>query len=574
MRADAYGRHPGAADELEAWAIRGAVTREQFVAASLSLGDTSAAEAGELAGKAIAIGENQRSLRANLRDCYDYIVCGSGSSGCVVAGRLAENPEVSVLLLEAGGTDDLASILFASSYPVSRFRQLFWQFRGSPEPNLHGRRIHQLMGKVLGGGSSVNTMVWARGHQADFDAWAHAVDDQAWSYANALRCYRKAEDWRGRPDPERRGTGGPVWVQPAQDPCPLAPAMLEAAASVGIPSFDDHNGAMMEGGGGAAIANLIVKDGRRRNMVTSYLYPVMDQPNLTVLTAATVRRVTILNGAAVGVEFDHGGKIHTVRASREVVLSMGAFNTPRTLMLSGVGDEAELKRLGIPVEAHLPGVGRNFQDHTLVATCLWESPQPVAPSNNKAEATLFWRSDSRLSVPDIQPFLIEVPHLTEPHLSSSLPNAWSLSPSIIRPRSRGRLRLRSTDRADAIGLDWNPLGDPEEMRVLKFATELCREIGNAPAMRPFAQREVLPASVYGADLDGFIRNGVTSYGHASCTAKMGRDSMSVVDGNLKVYGISNLRIADGSVMPEITTGNTMAPCVLIGEVAAEKIRAA
>ncbi|WP_198030877.1 GMC family oxidoreductase [Cupriavidus sp. amp6] len=560
-------------DELEAMAIRGAVTREQFAAASASLGAASAAEAGELADKAIAIGRNLSMQRANLRDRYDYIVCGSGSSGCVVAGRLAENPQVSVLLLEAGGTDDLPSILFASSYPVSRFRELFWQFSGNPEPKLYGRRIHQLMGKVLGGGSSINTMVWARGHQADFDAWAHAVDDDAWNYANALRSYRKAEDWHGRPDPERRGTGGPVWVQPAQDPCPLAPAMLEAAAAVGIPTFDDHNGVMMEGGGGAALAYLIVKDGRRWNMVKSYLYPVMDQPNLTVLTAATVRRVTISNGAAVGVEFEYGGTMHTVRASREIVLSMGAFNTPRTLMLSGIGDEAELKRLGIPVEAHLPGVGRNFQDHTLVATCLWESLQPIAPNNNKAEATFFWRSDSCLRAPDIQPFLIEVPHLTERHLSSSSPNTWSLSPSIIRPRSRGRLKLRSTKPTDAIELDWNPLGDAEELRVLKFATELCREIGNAPAMRPFAQREVLPASVYGAELEGFIRNGVTSYGHASCTAKMGRDSMSVVDGNLRVYGISNLRIADGSVMPDITTGNTMAPCVLIGEIAAEKILA-
>ena len=568
------GPRVGSFDALEAQAMRGSIDREQFVAVATKLGEITAAAAAGMADKAIAVGENQRWQQESLRDRYDYIVCGSGSSGSVVARRLAEDPDVTVLLLEAGGSDDLSSIIFASSYPVVRFNELFWQYNVKPAADINGRSLVQLMGKVLGGGSSVNTMVWARGHQADFDAWALASGDQAWNYANALRLYRKAEDWQGMPDAGRRGSGGPVWVQTAQNPCPLATAMLEGAALAGIPTFDDHNGSMMEGSGGAALANLIVKDGRRRNMPTSYLYPVMDQANLTVLTAATVQRVKIVAKQAVGVEFEWRGSTISVNASREIVLSMGAFNTPRTLMLSGIGDEAELKRLGIEVEVHLPGVGQNFQDHTLVGTCLWEAPQAFKPNNNKAEATFFWKSDSRATAPDIQPFLIEVPHLTEKHASYAVPNAWSLSPSIIRPKSRGRLKLRSASPSGTIDLDWNPLGDPDEMRILRFATELCREIGNSSAMRPFAKREILPGSIYRTDLADFIRNGVTSYGHASCTAKMGRDAMSVVDGDLRVYGISNLRIADGSVMPDITTGNTMAPCVLIGELAAEKIRSA
>jgi choline dehydrogenase len=525
----------------------------------------------ETAAKARAIDENQRRQQESVRGHYDYVVCGAGAAGSVVARRLAENPAVTVLLLEAGGSDDLPNIRFASSYPLARFPELFWQFTSTPEAGLNGRSMVQLMGKVLGGGSSVNAMVWARGHKTDFDAWAEAAGDPAWRYENVLRLYRKAEDWQGAPDPERRGKGGPVWIQTAQNPCALAPAMLEGAASAGIPTFDDHNGAMMEGDGGAALANLIVKDGQRLNMPASYLHPVMDQPNLTVLTAATVRRVKIIEKKAVAVEFDWRGKTTCAGATREVVLSMGAFNTPRTLLLSGIGDETELKRLGIEVQVHLPGVGRNFQDHSLVASCMWEAPEPVAPNNNKAEATFFWKSTSQASAPDIQPFLIEVPHLTEKHLDYATPNAWSLSPSIVRPISRGHLKLRSTDPTDAVDLSWNPLGDPQEMRILKFSTELCREIGNSSAMRPFAKREVLPASVYGSDLDNFIRNGVTSYGHATCTAKMGRDAMSVVDGDLKVYGVANLRIADGSIMPNITTGNTMAPCVLIGEMAAEKM---
>jgi choline dehydrogenase len=562
-----------ALDVLEARAINGTIGRRDFMNSAMAIG-VSIALAEGLADKAFAAGTNQRFQRQSLRPRYDYIVCGAGTSGSVAARRLAENPDVTVLLVEAGGTDDVASVLFASSYPLVRFPELFWLFQARPESGLNGRGLAQRMGKVLGGGSSVNTMVWARGHKADFDGWAELTGDPSWNYANALRLYRKAEDWQGAPDPERRGGGGPVWVQTAQNPCPLAPAMLEGAASVGIPTFDDHNGAMMEGEGGAALANLIVKDGRRRNMPTAYLYPVMDRPNLTILTGAIVDRVTLAGKKATGISFAWQGKRLTIGAKREVVLSMGAFSTPRTLMLSGIGDEAELKRLGIPVVANLPGVGRNFQDHTLVATCLWEGPEGLTPNNNKAEATFFWKSRSDLAVPDIQPFLIEVPHLSERHTRHAVPHAWSLSPSIIRPRSRGHLRLLSTDPTADVDLQWNPLGNHEEMRTLKYATELCLEIGNSPAMRSFARREILPRPVYKDDFEDFIRNGVTSYGHATCTAKMGRDTMSVVDPDLKVYGIDNLRIADGSIMPEITTGNTMAPCVLIGEVAAEKLKAA
>jgi choline dehydrogenase len=508
-----------------------------------------------------------------LRLDYDYIVCGSGAAGSAVARRLAEDPSRTVLLLEAGGSDEIDRVRLASSYPLARFPELFWRFEGRPEADLNGRGLVELMGKVVGGGSSVNTMVWARGHKGDFEDWAQATGDDGWNYENALRLYRKIESWQGAPDPLRRGMDGPVWVQTAQNPCPLAPAMIRAASVAGIPSFDDHNGAMMEGPGGAALANLIVKDGQRRNMPAGYLRPVLGQPNFTLLTGAVVHRIEFEGRRAVGVSFEWRGERHSVRAARETVLSMGAFNTPRTLMLSGIGDEKELQRLNIPVRVHLPGVGRNFQDHSLVATCLWEGPAGLVPNNNKAEATFFWKSDAAASMPDIQPFLIEVPHLTERHQGYGMATAWSLSPSIIRPRSRGRIRLCSTNPVGDVDLEWNPLGDPEEMRVLRFATELCREIGNSPDMREFAKRELLPEPVYGDDTMGFVRNGITSYGHATCTAKMGRDAMSVVDSSLRVYGIDSLRIADGSVMPTITSGNTMAPCVLIGERAAELINA-
>jgi choline dehydrogenase len=526
--------------------------------------------AGDGVEHARAVEANQRARRAHLLARYDYIVCGSGSAGSAVAGRLAADPGVTVLVLEAGGSDNTSTVQRADAPPDP---SLLWAFEGAAHPGLHGRALPQVMGRVLGGGSSVNMMVWARGHQADFDGWAKETGDDGWSYANVLRLYRRIENWQGEPDPERRGSGGPVWVQTAQDPSPLAPAVVAGAAASGIPAYAAQNGAMMEGRGGAAVAELIVRDGMRRNMPAAYLHPVMDRPNVTVLTGALVTRVVVEKAVAVGVEFHWEGRTHVVGTDREVVLSLGAFNTPRALMLSGIGDAAELRRLGVPVVAHLPGVGANFQDHSLVSTCLFEPPEPIPPRNNSAEATLFWPSSDELNVPDMQPFLIEFPHLSEIYADRAVPGAWSLSPGIVRPTSRGRLRLRSTDPLDGVDLDWNPLGDPEEMRVLEEATRLCREIGHSAPLRPFVKRELLPGPITGRELQDFVREAVTSYGHATGTARMGTDDLAVVDPQLRVHGVRNLRVADGSIMPTITTGNTMAPCVVIGERAAELLRA-
>src|SRR5499427_3526709 len=235
---------------------------------------------------------NQQRLKANLQSQYDFIVCGSGSSGSVVARRLAENPDVSVLLLEAGGDDELPSVTEARRWFENLGSERDWAFVAEPNPYLNGRRMSLPMGRVLGGGSSINVMAWARGHKNDWDFFASESGDAEWNYESVLRIYRRIEDWHGAPDPQYRGTGGPVFVQPAPNPNPIAPAMVDGARSVGIPTFENHNGRMMENGGGASILDLIVRDGRRQSVFRSYTFPYMDRPNLTVLTHALVTRIT------------------------------------------------------------------------------------------------------------------------------------------------------------------------------------------------------------------------------------------------------------------------------------------
>jgi len=530
-------------------------------------------ESGSLAaGFAERVRENQQKLGSNLKSHYDFIVCGSGSSGSVVARRLAENPNASVLLLEAGGDDDAACVTDAGQWPLNLETDRQWNFRAQPNPRLNGRAMPLNMGRMLGGGSSINAMIWARGHKNDWDFFAAESGDTAWNYDSVLAIYRRMEDWRGVPDPKRRGTGGLLFVQPAPNPNPIAPAMVGGAYSLGIATFDDAMGCMMEGDGGAALNNLRVRDGQRLSVFRSYVYPVMDCPNLTVLSSALVLRVVFENNRAVGVDVSYAGEVRRIRSSVEIVLSMGAINTPTLLMQSGVGDEAELKKFGIPVIQHLPGVGKNFQDHIMVSS-VWEYEEPLAPHNNGGEATVFWKSDSSFESPDVQVLQAEFPLFTDENTHYRPPaGAWSICGCLVRPRTRGQIRLTGPNPLDPVQIDANTLDDPADLKAMVKAVELCREIGNSPALRPFAKREVMPGLLKGVEFEHFIRDGIATVWHQSCTAKMGRDPMSVVDHRLKVYGMENLRIADGSIMPRVTTGNTMAPCVIIGERAAEVLR--
>jgi len=514
---------------------------------------------------------NQARLTTDLKAQYDFIVCGSGSSGSVVARRLAENPKVNVLLLEAGGDDDVASIREAARWPMNLGGEHDWNFSAQPNPSVNGRSLPLSMGKVLGGGSSINLMIWARGHKNDWDFFAKEAGDPAWNYESVLSIYRRIEDWHGTPDPEHRGTGGLLYVQPGST-SDSALAVLEGARSVGIPTFENQNGRLMESAGGASIIDLRVREGKRQSIFQSYVFPIMDEPNLTVLTRALVTRLTFDGKRVTGVEIDHQGTVRRIGAGSEVILSLGAIHTPKILMQSGIGDQQELSGVGIPIVEHLPGVGQNFQDH-VGFNCVWENREPRRGA--LVEATFFAKSDPSLDTPDLHTFFAELV-MSSPENSKrfALPaTGWGFFGTLARPKSRGRLRLSGAKPSDAIRIEANHLSHPDDLKAARRSVEISRATGNSTALRPFTRREVAPGNLQGADLDNFLRDAALTSWHETCTAKMGRDSLSVVNGSLQVYGIERLRIADGSIMPRVTTGNTMAPCVIIGERAADLLRA-
>ena len=517
--------------------------------------------------------ENQSRLRRDVRSGFDFIVCGAGPGGSVVAARLAEDRDAHVLLLEAGGDDLSDAVSNPARWPENLGSARDWAFESAPCPQLDGRRLPLNMGKGLGGGSSINVMVWARGHRSDWDHFARASGDPAWGYRSVLDYYRRIEDWQGAPDAQRRGTGGPVHVAQPLSPQPLAHATVEAAGLAGLPVFDAANGEMMEGPGGAAIAELTIRDGRRRSVFRAYAWRRMHQPNLTVLTGAQVTRVLFDGRRATGIEALVDGVPTRFDAASEVVLALGALNTPKVLMQSGVGPEEELSRHGVPLVLDLPGVGRNHQDH-IAFGCTWEYRRPQPVGGGGCEAVIYGRGDPGLDAPDLLQCQLEfaVPSPAAPDATPE--HGWTMFAGLARPKSRGRVRLSGPGPQDPLLIEPNALGAPEDLEAARRTVELCREIGGAPALSELVKREVLPLPRDRAGMETFLRRAAVTFWHQCGTAKMGRDSMAVVDGALRVRGIENLRIADASIMPRITVGNTMAPCVVIGERAADMIRAA
>ena len=522
---------------------------------------------------AARVAANQADRLANLKTSYDFIVCGAGSSGSVVARRLAENPAVQVLLIEAGGGDDRPSVMDPAAWPTNLGGETDWGFSAEPNPELNGRAMPMSMGKVLGGGSSINVGVWARGHRSDWDYFAQESGDPSWGYESVLGLYRELEDWQGAPDPRHRGTGGPVHVRPSPTPGPAALAMLDAAREIGVPTYESPNGRMMESEGGAAISDVLTRDGKRHSIFRAFTWPYLDRPNLTLLTQTEVNRVVLEGRRAVGVEVVRNGVVERLDATGEVILSLGAIMTPTVLMRSGIGDEEELRAADVNLLHRLPGVGRNLQDHVSFG-CIWEYREPIAPRNSGSEATMYWKSDPSMNEPDLLFCQVEFPVPSPETAGRGVPeHGWTMFAGLAHPKSRGQIRLRSGDLLSPPRIELNTFGDPDDLRTAIACVQLCRELGNTRAFEPLVLREAMPGALGPAEMERYVRDAAVTYWHQTCSAKMGRDAMSVVDANLQVYGVEGLRIADGSVMPRVATGNTMAPCVIIGEKASRYIRA-
>jgi choline dehydrogenase len=463
--------------------------------------------------------------------------------------------------------------MIPGQWPLNIGSERDWGFEAQPNPALNGRSIPLSMGKILGGSSSINVTVWARGHKSDWDHFAEVSGDPAWSYESVLEMYRRIEDYAGASDPKRRGVGGPVCVEPASNPHPAALAMVEAAAALGIPRFENPNGEMMEGRGGSAINDLIIRNGRRSSIFRSYVYPRLGQANLSVLTHTTVSKLIFDGKTVIGVEVIREGKSSQYYASHEVIVSLGTIHTPKLLLQSGIGPEADLRHHGIPVVQHLPGVGENHQDHVWFGS-IFEYREPQQVCNGGSEATLYWTTDPSMNRPDIFHCQLEFPVPSAETAHRGVPqHGWTMAAGLSHPKSRGKVKLSGPNPEHPVLIDANTLSHPDDLKAALTTLDLSRQIGNSASFERLVRGEALPGKLSQVELVSYARDSAATYWHQCGTAKMGKDELSVVDGQLKVYGINRLRVVDASIMPEITSGNTMAPCVVIGERAAESIKA-
>jgi len=554
-------------ERLERALIAGRMSRRGFMRAATAAGFASVGLSA-LADELDAIRANQNARSAKLQTSYDYVVVGTGSAACALVGRLATRKDASILMIEAGDWDTAPLVMDPSVWFTNLGSERDWKDVALAAPSTNNRAIPEHMGRVVGGGSSINATIWARPFKADLEFWAEASGDRAWGYEAGLEIYRRMENWQGTPDARYRGKNGPVWCQPANNPHPVAPAMLEACRSLGYNVFADQNGVREEGGTGFALMNQIIRDGRRQSMARSYLYPILARPNVTVIVNTHVDRLTFAGTKATGVQIATASGPKTINANTEVIVSAGGINTPKLMMLSGIGDEAKLREHGIKTLVNAKEVGRNFQDHILHGGCIWEPKEHIPHRNSAANAAGFLKSQAGLASPDVNLVQIELPYASDEIGKEYSPpgTSWALCAGLVAPKSRGEIRLTSANPADRPMVDARFMSHPDDVRALAYGIEVCREIGNSAGMKDFVKREVAPGkTLTGKAMDDFVRNGATTYFHQSGTCRMGKDGEAVVDSQLRVNGVQGLRIADSSIMPRIPGVATMATCALIGE---------
>ncbi|WP_028223900.1 GMC family oxidoreductase [Paraburkholderia ferrariae] len=528
-----------------------------------------------------------------MKNSFDYLVVGGGSAGSVLASRLTEDPDVTLCLFEAGGTGDGWAINVPAALVLMIPSKLNnWAFQTTPQKGLQGRRGYQPRGKALGGSSAINAMVYTRGHHSDYDDWA-ALGNEGWAWNDVFPYFKRSEH-NERLGNEWHGRGGPLWVSDLRTDNPFQRRWLEAGRQCGLPITDDFNGAEQEGVG---IYQVTQKNGERWSAARAYLFPHMKaRDNLTVETNAQVRRIVFDGKRAVGVEVTRAGSVETVWAKKEVILSAGALQSPQLLMLSGVGPKDELQRHGIKVVSDLPGVGKNLQDHpdvvvsykansmdalgvsvrggikTLRDIRQYRNSRRGTLTSNFAEGGAFLKTRPDLDRPDVQMHFV-VAVVNDHGRKLQLGHGISCHVCLLRPKSRGSVKLQSADPLDAPLIDPAFLEHPDDLDVLVEGYKLTRRLMAAPAISEFVTEDTFESrSQSDEDIRALLRERTDTVYHPVGTCRMGSDELAVVDSQLRVRGTEGLRVVDASIMPTLVGANTNAPTIMIGEKASDLIR--